>query len=176
MQNMKYESVLFIGRFQPFHLGHLEIIKKYSKNCSIIKIVIGSKDKSFEKCNPFTYKEREEMVRLALYDSGILNYEIYHIKDVVSDDEWRENIKSSVKGFDALITGNKSVKEIFCLENVDIDYFDEEISRYKGLSSTQIRKDWLNSEERSGLPVSVFYYLKKIRAFERLKDMNKVKE
>ena len=57
---------LFIGRFQPFHLGHLATIKFALKSVEQLIIVIGSADKSHEKRNPFTAGERIEMIKDSL--------------------------------------------------------------------------------------------------------------
>ena len=54
----------FIGRFQPFHLGHLATVK-YALRSYVI-IVIGSAQKSHEPRNPFTAGERIEMIRDSL--------------------------------------------------------------------------------------------------------------
>ena len=57
---------LFIGRFQPFHLGHLATIKFALKSVEQLIIVIGSADKSHEMRNPFTAGERIEMIKNSL--------------------------------------------------------------------------------------------------------------
>ena len=49
---------LLIGRFQPFHLGHLNAVEYALKNVDILWIVVGSADKSHEYRNPFTAGER----------------------------------------------------------------------------------------------------------------------
>ena len=57
---------LFIGRFQPFHLGHLDTIVRIVTECGYVKIAVGSAQYSNTPKNPFTYKERERMIRAAL--------------------------------------------------------------------------------------------------------------
>ena len=57
---------LFIGRFQPFHLGHLATIKFALKSVGQLVIVVGSADKSHELRNPFTAGERIEMIKSSL--------------------------------------------------------------------------------------------------------------
>ena len=48
-----------IGRFQPFHLGHLEAIKFALSKVEHLHVGIGSSNKSHEKRNPFTADERK---------------------------------------------------------------------------------------------------------------------
>jgi nicotinamide-nucleotide adenylyltransferase len=57
---------LFIGRFQPFHLGHLATVKFALKNVEELVIIIGSAQKSHELRNPFTAGERIQMIKDSL--------------------------------------------------------------------------------------------------------------
>ena len=62
---------LFVGRFQPFHLGHLAAIKYVLKKVDELVIVIGSAQYSHRRNNPFTAGERLVMVRKALEEAGV---------------------------------------------------------------------------------------------------------
>ncbi|WP_415281913.1 nicotinamide-nucleotide adenylyltransferase [Candidatus Nitrososphaera sp. FF02] len=57
---------LFVGRFQPFHKGHLATVKYALKEVDTLVIVVGSAQKSHEPRNPFTAGERITMIRAAL--------------------------------------------------------------------------------------------------------------
>jgi len=57
---------LFIGRFQPFHLGHLDAIRFGLSKVENLWIGIGSSNKSNEKRNPFTADERKDMILSSL--------------------------------------------------------------------------------------------------------------
>ena len=54
---------LYVGRFQPFHLGHLGAIKEVLKEVDELAIVIGSAQYSHNPSNPFTAGERLVMIR-----------------------------------------------------------------------------------------------------------------
>ena len=69
-------NALFIGRFQPFHLGHLHVIKKYYNKYDILFIGIGSSQYHHTAENPFTYEERKSMIELTLNAGQINNYRI----------------------------------------------------------------------------------------------------
>ena len=45
---------LVVGRFQPYHSGHHQAVKRILKEVDELVIVIGSTQKSYEKENPFT--------------------------------------------------------------------------------------------------------------------------
>ena len=52
---------VYIGRFQPLHNGHMNIIKKGIDECDVFIVIIGSIDKTDDK-NPFSYKERADSI------------------------------------------------------------------------------------------------------------------
>ena len=62
---------LYVGRFQPFHLGHLCAIKATLKEVDEIVIVIGSAQYSHKPNNPFTAGERLVMIRQALQEAKV---------------------------------------------------------------------------------------------------------
>ena len=53
---------LLIGRFQPFHLGHLDAVLFGLSRTENLFIGIGSSNKSNERRNPFSAEERREMI------------------------------------------------------------------------------------------------------------------
>ena len=57
---------LLIGRMQPVHNGHIEIIKQILEEVDEIIIGIGSAQLSHELKNPFTAGERLMMLNQAL--------------------------------------------------------------------------------------------------------------
>ncbi len=71
------------GRFQPFHLGHLEYARMAAERCERLLVGITNPDpshirpeaadahRSDPQANPFPYHLRYRMVRAALEDAGI---------------------------------------------------------------------------------------------------------
>ena len=51
-------TALFIGRFQPFHSGHVDAIKQISEKEIIIGI--GSSQYSGTDDNPYSFEERKK--------------------------------------------------------------------------------------------------------------------
>ena len=62
---------LIVGRFQPYHTGHHNAIKKILGKVDELIIVIGSAKQSHEQKNPFTAGERIEMISEALRANGL---------------------------------------------------------------------------------------------------------
>ncbi|OYT62558.1 MAG: nicotinamide-nucleotide adenylyltransferase [Thermofilum sp. ex4484_15] len=62
---------LYIGRFQPFHLGHLHALKWILDREEEVIIAIGSAQYSHSPYNPFTLGERVEMIWRVLKDEEL---------------------------------------------------------------------------------------------------------
>ena len=165
-------KILFIGRFQPFHKGHLKTVLSLAKKEGIIKIAIGSKQLSFEKRNPFTFEERKEMIEKSLKKENIKNFFVYGLEDKNSDYRWfRELIKTTGK-FDVCYSGNKHVKAILLRYKIPIKTIKR--PKIKELSGTKIRK--LSSENKKVekfITYETLKVIKKIDGFERIKNINK---
>lgn len=170
------KTMLIIGRFQPFHSGHLAIIKKYHLKGFFVKIVIGSAQKSYQKKDPFTKEERIEMIEKTLESHKLDNVKIIFVPDTPNDGEWLDLIKKKVGDFDVLFTGNPWVKRLFKKEGVELHEYDERFDRVKGLKAKNIRYNLIHSKSSKGLPKAVFNHLKIIGAFDRLKDMHDSKK
>jgi bifunctional NMN adenylyltransferase/nudix hydrolase len=61
----KYDTLVLIGRFQPLHNAHLEIIKRATALTDQLVIVTGSAAQPRTYKNPFTSFERERMIKSA---------------------------------------------------------------------------------------------------------------
>jgi len=62
---------LFIGRFQPFHLGHLGAVKWILEREEELVIGIGSSQYAYLPRNPFTAGERLLMIHKSLEAEGL---------------------------------------------------------------------------------------------------------
>ena len=69
---------LILGRFQPFHLGHLELIKSIIDQQIEPVICIGSAQHSYTEENPFTVEERMKMIEEVMKDFNC-KYSIFGI-------------------------------------------------------------------------------------------------
>lgn len=80
---------LYIGRFQPFHNGHLSVVRQMSKEMDQSYIIVGSADKSEENPNPFTYRDRCLMIKKVLQGKKINNVTVAGgVEDKGSDRTW----------------------------------------------------------------------------------------
>ena len=97
---------LFIGRFQPFHLGHLEAVKFGLSYVENLWICIGSSNKSNEKRNPFSADERKEMILSSLESVMLKRIQIYHVPDIDDHEKWTYHIDSIVPKYDIVFSND----------------------------------------------------------------------
>lgn len=64
--NKKYHTLVFIGRFQPVHNAHAEIIRRASELARQVIIVVGSANQPRTYKNPWTYAERHDMLLMVV--------------------------------------------------------------------------------------------------------------
>ena len=165
-------DILFIGRFQPFHKGHIKTIVSICKNKDKIKIVIGSKQFSFTKINPFTFEERKEMIESSLKDQNFKSFEIFGLEDKNEYKRWYKDLISTVGNFDVCYTGNKLVKRILSdnkqrVETVDYFHIDK-------FSGTNIRKTILKNKNIEDLvPKATLKVIHKTNGIERIKNIER---
>ena len=158
---------LFIGRFQPFHLGHLQDIKNALKEVDELVIGIGSSNENHTKYNPFSVKERIEMIDLVLPANNISKYTVFPIPDLHDDKKWVEHIETLVPKFNIVYTGNRWTERCFKKK-----YKVKKVNMLKGVSSTIIRNRILkNKNWQSLVPKEVVDYISKIKGIERIKKI-----
>ena len=104
---------LFVGRFQPFHNGHLADVELALEKCDEVVIVVGSAQESRTADNPFTAEERCELIDAALAAEDITAYQIVVLEDINDDNMWVEHVKAHVGSFDSVYTGNDYVASLF---------------------------------------------------------------
>ncbi len=159
-------KALFIGRFQPFHNGHMEVIRDMLKENKRITIVICGPENPDEK-NPFSFGEREEMLRRVLGREGI-RYETREITDVNDDDEWGVNIQK-LGEFDVVYSRNPWT--IRCMERIGITVKKHRFyKRWKNCGRV-IRERILEGKEWKDLvPKEVYEYVREINGEERIRE------
>ena len=109
------QSALFIGRFQPFHNGHLDAIQKILKDNERVIIVIGSAEKNFLKSDPLTAGERFQLIEESLKEAKITpdRYVIIPVRNVNNYALWVNHINIHVPPYTRLYTGSELVKACY---------------------------------------------------------------
>ncbi len=97
---------LLIGRFQPFHNGHLSAVKFALSQVDELWIGIGSSNKNFEKRNPFTAEERREMILSSLDSDTKSRIKIYYVPDIGDHERWTYHVDSIVPKYDIVFSND----------------------------------------------------------------------
>lgn len=136
---------LLIGRFQPFHLGHLHAVRHALSKVDHLLIGIGSSNRSMEQDNPFTAEERMGMIQGSLEGQVRERTSIHMIPDLHNHKRWVEMIQEMLPAFDAVFTNDPVTRSLYLQRETDV-YGIPFLDR-PALSGTAIR-----SSMRSGRP------------------------
>ena len=111
---------LMIGRFQPFHLGHLEALQFALTKVDKLWVGLGSSNKPAEKNNPFSAEERKEMILSSINDSIKEKISIYFIPDLDNHVKWIEKIDTIVPKFDIVFSNDELTKHLYSKRDVQV--------------------------------------------------------
>lgn len=110
---MEYHIALLIGRFQPFHKGHLYFVKKTLQEAEKLVIGIGSANISDEN-NPLDYETGRKIIKAVVYKEKIEDrvIKIVPLDDFFNDEKWLNNVKKQVGDFDLVVGNNEWTNKI----------------------------------------------------------------
>lgn len=165
---------LVIGRFQPFHLGHLHAIKEILKKIDEVVIVVGSAQYSHRLDNPFTAGERISMIRAALNEENILLSRcwIVPVPDIHLHALWVPQVTSYTPRFSVVYSNSPLTCRLFKEARFEV----KPIPFYKRslYSATDIRQRIIKNQKwKSLVPKAVANYIKEINGAERLRELSK---
>ena len=160
---------LLIGRFQPFHTGHLEVVRKIQADrpTAPVLIGVGSAEESYTWENPFTAGERIEMIDRAVVEAKVSNVQLIPIPDIHRHALWVSYLESLLPTFDRVYTNNPLTRVLFERSGYLVEsppLFDR--ARYEG---ARIREQMAEGGAwKASVPHSVAGYLEEIGAVARL--------
>ncbi|MBI5860132.1 MAG: nicotinamide-nucleotide adenylyltransferase [Nitrosarchaeum sp.] len=161
---------LLIGRFQPFHLGHLNALRFALSKVDKLWIGLGSSNKPLEKNNPFSAEERKEMILSSIDESMKQRIQIYFIPDLENHIRWIELIDTLVPKFDIIFTNDELTRHLYSKRDVEvlpIPFVKRDI-----LSGTNIRDMMISDQKWEDLvPEGTKNFLYKTSAKQRLKNL-----
>ena len=167
---------ILIGRMQPVHNGHIQVINKILEEVDEIIIGIGSAQLSHELKNPFTAGERIVMMSQALAEINInpKRYYIIPMEDINYNALWVSHVKMMTPPFSILYSGNSLVKQLFSEEGYEVR--QPPLYDRLHLSGTEVRNRILNDGNWQELvPKATADVISEIKGIERIKNLS-VKE
>jgi len=139
----KYDTLVLIGRFQPFHNAHLEIIKRATALCDQLVVVTGSANQPRTYKNPFTSEERAVMIRYATMGLSIRIAIEANPDTIYNDQAWAVRVQALVArhtnpGDKIAVIGHKKDESSFYLDMFPQWGF-ENVEQIEPLSAVNIR-------------------------------------
>ena len=165
---------LMMGRFQPFHLGHLDLVKQILKECDEVIILVTSSQFNYLEKDPFTAGERIEMIHNSIKESDIdlTRCIILAIENQFNIATWSSYLKSMLPQFDRVYSGNEYVKML--LADSDIEVIKPVFLDRGQYNATKIRLKIISGENwEQFVPKAVADFIKKIKGKTRLETIHK---
>jgi len=165
---------LMMGRFQPFHLGHLDLVKQILDECDEIIIAITSSQFNYLEKDPFTTGERMEMIHDSLKESSVdlTRCYIMSLENQFNIATWASYLKSALPHFDKVYSGNNYVSML--LSDSEIPVVAPKFFNRNQYNATNIRSMIISDENwKDSVPNAVYKLLTKINAKNRLEVISK---
>ena len=152
-----------MGRFQPFHLGHLDLAKQILDQCDEVIIAITSAQFNYLEKDPFTAGERMEMIHNSLKESSLdLNRcFVVSIENQFNIATWASYLKSALPHFDKVYSGNDYVSML--LADSDISVVKPVFLDRNQFNATKIRSMIISNENwKDSVPNAVYEFITKL--------------
>lgn len=165
---------ILVGRFQPFHLGHLSAVKFALRKVGMLWIVIGSAQKSHEMKNPFTAGERLAMIKATL-DANRINPRAWHaipVNDMDVHSLWVSQIELLIPKYDVVFTNDPFSTTLFRERGKRV--IEVPLLKRNFLSATEVRRRIADNEDWKPLvPKQVAAMIKQVNGIERIRMLQR---
>lgn len=181
----KYDTLILIGRFEPFHDAHLRLVHRATPLCRQLILIVGSANQPRTYKNPFTFAERYAMIKAA---TGGLNVQIQiepNIDTIYNDQAWAVRVQAIVAkhtkpGEKIGIIGHKKDPSSFYLDMFPQWGF-EGVELLEPLDASEIRNLYFKSNANRGfirnvVPAPVYDFLEGFIATEEYRQVIRERE
>ncbi len=167
----EFDYCVVIGRFQPFHNGHLELIKKALTLASKrVIIVLGTVNKAPNIQNPFTVDQRMDMVADCFDEETLCRLSFVEARDYwYVHNRWITEVQREVRN----ITGDNSK---IC--NIgEVSYFPQweffESPETDHVHATTVRGLYFTHDKsyKEHVPPTVYNYLEEFKTTKEFKNL-----
>jgi nicotinamide-nucleotide adenylyltransferase len=160
-----------IGRFQPFHNGHVQIVERIATEVDELVVGIGSAGDSHSVRNPFTAGERIMMITKTLEATEMVTYTV-PIEDLNRNSVWVSHVRSMSPRFDVAYSNNPLVIRLFTEAGVEVrqtPMFNRD--DLKGSEIRELMIDGGNWEEY--VPEPVVEVVEEVNGIDRLRTVSR---
>ncbi len=136
----RFDVGLFMGRFQPFHKGHLHALEFASSLCRHIVIGVGSSQEDGTASNPLPSEKRIRIIKAGIRKARTVKADVrfMEVPDFRDNDLWFRYIMGKEPGISVVFSRNRLVKSIFRKHGITV--ISPEWHERKRLSGADIRK------------------------------------
>ncbi len=111
---------LLVGRFQPFHMGHLEALRFALPKVDRLWLGLGSSNRPRQRSNPFSAEERKRMILASIDGSMRRKIGIYPIPDADDHRRWVELVAAAVPEFGVVFTNDDVTAHLYSRRGVEV--------------------------------------------------------
>ena len=160
---------LLLGRFQPFHKGHQQLVERLAGDVDELVVGVGSADASHSVRNPFTAGERVVMITNVLQSVDVPSY-VVPIEDLDRNAVWVSHAESMCPPFDVVYSNNPLVIRLFTEAGYEVR--DTELADRDRLQGAAIRKEIVQGNAwRDRVPDPVVEAIEEIDGVARLRTV-----
>jgi bifunctional NMN adenylyltransferase/nudix hydrolase len=92
----KYDVIVYIGRFEPYHTGHDALVRLGLLLGKIVIIVLGSADEPRSRKNPLSALEREMMIAGCFTGADLKRLRFAAVADTGDNESWVADVQAAV--------------------------------------------------------------------------------
>ena len=175
----EYKTAVYIGRFQPFHRGHLTTLQHGLSIADKVVVVIGSARASRSVKNPFTWEERRTMIKLAAGDDAD-RVECVPVRDhFYSDAQWISELQAALSPYvswgesTALIGAYKDDSSYYLTMFPEWSFKPPKTNDHSLLNATDIRQSFFGGHDtwRAEVPEKVQALVVDLLTKSQLRDL-----
>ena len=160
----------YIGRFQPYHDGHQQMVEEIVSEVDELVLGIGSAGHSHSPRNPFTAGERVMMVTKAVAEFDLTTY-VVPIEDLDRNSVWVSHVRSMSPAFDVAYSNNPLVIQLF--EEADVEVRQSPMFNRDVLEGSELRGRMIDDGEwRHLVPEPVVGVIEEIGGIERIQRVS----
>lgn len=93
---LPHGAAVLIGRFQPFHNGHLSLLTRALETARRVVVVVGSAFQARSPKHPFSWQERAEMIRNAVPEAQRHRLSCVPVRDYFDEARWIGAVRRAV--------------------------------------------------------------------------------
>lgn len=160
------DRALYVGRFQPFHKGHKEVVERLDSRHDELVVAVGGPELSYSRRHPFQIGERIQMIKESIsvdFDSVYL----IPVPDIDNNSLWVGRVENYTPEFGVVYSNNELVEILFEDSGYNVEGIDW-VDRSR-LSGTEVRERMIKGNDwRCLVPSSVERIVDKNNGVDRI--------